>query len=71
MSKTTSDISSQIDDLRLLKDGWLEGQGKGPSQEGLDWLAVNRRHSTSITQMIYRCLISIQRNRVVFKRSGR
>lgn len=39
MSKTTSDISSQIDDLRLLKDGWLEGQGKGPSQEGLDWLS--------------------------------
>ena len=33
------DISVQIDDLRLLKDGWLEGQGKAPSKEGLDWLS--------------------------------
>lgn len=33
------DISAQIDDLRLLKDGWLEGQGKAPSQDGLDWLS--------------------------------
>ena len=33
------DISVQIDDLRLLKDGWLEGQGKAPSKEGLNWLS--------------------------------
>ena len=33
------DISAQIDDLRLLKDGWLEGQGKAPSKEGLNWLS--------------------------------
>ena len=39
MSETTSDISAQIDDMRLLKDGWLEGQGKAPAKEGLDWLA--------------------------------
>ena len=32
------DISAQIDDLRLLKGGWLEGRGKAPSQDGLDWL---------------------------------
>ena len=32
-------ISAQIDDLRLLNDGWLEGQGKAPSKEGLDWLS--------------------------------
>ena len=32
------DISAQIYDLRQLKDGWLEGQGKAPSKEGLDWL---------------------------------
>ena len=32
------DILVQIDDLRQLKDGWLEGQGKAPSKEGLDWL---------------------------------
>ena len=39
MSETTLDISAQIDDLRQLKDGWLEGQGKAPSKEGLDWLS--------------------------------
>ena len=33
------DISAQIYDLRQLKDGWLEGQGKAPSKEGLDWLS--------------------------------
>ena len=33
------DISAQIYDLRELKDGWLEGQGKAPSKEGLDWLS--------------------------------
>ena len=39
MSETTLDISAQIDDMRLLKDGWLEGQGKTPSKEGLSWLS--------------------------------
>ena len=39
MSEMTLDISAQIDDLRLLKDGWLERQGKAPSKEGLDWLS--------------------------------
>ena len=33
------DISSRIEELRLLKDGWLEGSGKGLSPEGLEWLA--------------------------------
>lgn len=33
------DILAQIDDLRLLNDGWLEGQGKAPSKEELDWLS--------------------------------
>lgn len=32
------DIGSRFDELRLLKDGWLEGEGKAPSKEGLDWL---------------------------------
>ena len=31
-------ISSQLDDLRSLKDGWMEGGGSAPSQAGLDWL---------------------------------
>ena len=39
MSETTLDLSAQIDDLRLLKDGWLEGHGKAPSKEGLNWLS--------------------------------
>ena len=62
------DISAQIYDLRQLKDGWLEGQGKAPSEEGS--IGFHRR-STSITQVICRFLISIQQNRVEFKRSGR
>ena len=32
------DIGVQIDDLRLLKDGWLNGEGKAPSPDGLRWL---------------------------------
>ena len=30
---------SRLDELRLLKDGWLEGEGDAPSEKGLDWLA--------------------------------
>jgi len=33
------DIPARLDELRTLKDGWLEGQGCAPSQEGLDWLS--------------------------------
>ena len=32
------DIGVQIDDLRLLKNGWLDGDGKAPSPDGLSWL---------------------------------
>ena len=32
------DIGARLDELRLLKDGWLEGKGKAPPAEGLDWL---------------------------------
>ena len=32
------DISARLDDLRLMKNGWLEGEGLAPSHEGLDWL---------------------------------
>jgi hypothetical protein len=28
----------QLDHLRTLEDGWLDGEGKAPSDEGLDWL---------------------------------
>ena len=30
--------TSQLDELRSLEDGWLDGEGKAPSEEGLEWL---------------------------------
>ncbi len=33
------DIPARLDELRSLKDGWLDGDGKSPSAEGLDWLS--------------------------------
>ena len=33
------DISAQLDELRLMQNGWLEGEGLAPSHEGLDWLS--------------------------------
>ena len=33
------DIASRFEDLKKLKDGWLDGAGRAPSHEGLDWLA--------------------------------
>ena len=33
------DISARLDDLRLMKNGWLEGNGLAPPHEGLDWLS--------------------------------
>lgn len=36
--KDPLDISLQLDDIRRLKDGWLDGGGRAPSQSGVDWL---------------------------------
>ncbi len=33
------DIRARVDELKLLRDGWLDGAGTAPSQHGLDWLA--------------------------------
>lgn len=33
------DIDNQLDDLRLLADGWLDGEGKAPCHDGLEWLS--------------------------------
>lgn len=33
------DVPSRLDELRSLKDGWLEGRGKALRSEDLDWLA--------------------------------
>ncbi len=32
------DISARLDELRGLKDGWLDGKGKAPDGSALDWL---------------------------------
>lgn len=32
------DIGSQIDELSHLKDGWLDGKGKAPRKQNLEWL---------------------------------
>ena len=43
--RTELDIRSQLDSMRTMKDGWLEGGGAAPSPRGLDWLAeVFARH---------------------------
>ncbi len=34
----TLDVGAQLDDLRLLQNGWLEGEGVAPPGAGLDWL---------------------------------
>ena len=34
------DLGAQLDELRILQDGWLEGEGLAPSCSGLDWLFV-------------------------------
>ncbi len=33
------DISARLRELRLLKDGWLDGQGVALPDEGLNWLS--------------------------------
>ena len=37
------DVTSQLDDLRRMKDGWYDGDGFAPSYEGLDWLAAKMK----------------------------
>jgi hypothetical protein len=33
------DVQAWVDELRLLKDGWLEGDGIAPAHDALDWLS--------------------------------
>ena len=33
------DVSRQLDEMRSLQSGWLEGEGLAPSEAGLTWLA--------------------------------
>jgi len=32
------DVTARLDEMRNLRDGWLDGIGKAPSHAGLDWL---------------------------------
>lgn len=34
------DVAARLNELRTLKDGWLDGKGKAPASRGLDWLAA-------------------------------
>ncbi len=33
------DVPARLDELRMLRDGWLDGQGTAPSPAQLDWLS--------------------------------
>ena len=35
------DIGIRIDELKLLKEGWLDGKGVPPARQGLDWLETS------------------------------
>lgn len=32
------DVGARLDEVRLLKDGWMDGDGNAPSKDGIDWL---------------------------------
>jgi len=34
------DVRARIEELKLLKQGWLDGKGSALSRDGLDWLAT-------------------------------
>ncbi len=38
------DVPARLDEFRLLKDGWLEGGGKAPDSDGLNWLSSTFVH---------------------------
>jgi hypothetical protein len=44
------DFASRFEELKKLKDGWLDGAGRSPSHEGIEWLArvLNDRYPTSL-----------------------
>ncbi|MCY4108224.1 MAG: hypothetical protein OXG11_04250 [Chloroflexi bacterium] len=35
------DVPACLDEFRILKDGWLDGEGHPPRHDGLDWLAAS------------------------------
>jgi hypothetical protein len=49
-------VSASIDDLRLLKDGWLDGIGRAANQKGLDWLAATFQRVNQKTDQGMKCV---------------
>jgi hypothetical protein len=45
------DIPSRFDELKALKEGWLDGRGRAPDAGGLDWLegAIERRYAEHLS----------------------
>lgn len=42
------DFSSRLAEFRAIQDGWLDGGGKAPSPQGLDWISSSlKRHYRS------------------------
>ena len=39
------DVQARLDELRGLRDGWLEGEGIAPKEIGLDWFAQTFEHN--------------------------
>lgn len=47
-------INAQLDSLRILKDGWLEGGGNAPPQAGIEWLGSRfKTHFQTKTPLPY------------------
>ena len=38
LHERSPNIDGQIEELKLIEDGWLEGRGRAPSRAGVDWL---------------------------------
>lgn len=34
------DVPARLDEFRDMSDGWLEGEGKAPDHDGLNWLST-------------------------------
>ena len=37
----TLDVPARLDELRTMRDGWLDGVGRAPSSDGLNWLSAS------------------------------
>ena len=50
------DVPAQLDELRNIKDGWLDGKGIAPNHKDLDWLSgVFEQHYPDNATLPYTC----------------